>query len=106
MHCEEKGGAFFIMTKKVKFIVGANLCDLENQLNEHLRDIDADSTITYDFEKYIAVIETKQICPTRLCCECQHWDDKGDHQALLGECPIKKKRVRYNDGACGQFKQF
>ena len=92
------------MKKQVKFIVGSDLDDLANVLNDYLLEVDAETDITYDFDKNIAVVEVMKASPSHVCCECKHWDDKGDNQALLGECPIRMKRTRYNDGACSQFK--
>ena len=94
---------YFFMLKQVKFIVGTSLTNLEDQVNNYLSDKDAESNITYDFSKCIAVVETMKASTTNLCCECRHWDDKGDHQALMGECPILLKRKRYNDKACGKY---
>ena len=91
------------MNKQVKFVVGKNLHDLEDRLNAHLSEIDAESTITYDFDKCIAVIETRTVCANHICCECSHWDDEGDKSSLAGFCDFKKQFVKFNDCACGRW---
>ena len=93
------------MRKEVKFIVGTNLIDLENQLNNYLCGVDADTTITYDFEKSIAVVEVKSVCAKSICAECKHWDDGGNNQALIGECRKCQLRKRYNDGSCSKYER-
>ena len=91
------------MVKQVKFIVGKNLQDLEEQLNTYLCDIDCESCITYDFDKFIAVIETKVTAPTHICCECKHWSDNGNAQAIEGECVCRSIRRKFKDHACGKW---
>ena len=93
------------MITQVKFIVGTDLNDLEELLNAHLLTMDTDTSIHYDFEKCIAVIETKQMPPTHLCCECSHWNDHGEYNALLGDCHIVNKRRRYCDKSCVAWKE-
>lgn len=90
------------MFKQVKFIVGSSLTDLEEQLNTHLCDLDVESNITYDFEKFIAVVETKSSCPSHICCECMHWEELSSG-SLEGICKIRSLRRKFKDCACGKF---
>ena len=91
------------MVKQVKFVIGKNLHDLEERLNAHLCEIDSESSITYDFDKCIAVIETRSIVANHLCYECSKWDDEGDSQSMDGVCKLKNVKRRFNDCACGRW---
>lgn len=91
------------MFKEVEIIVGKDLLDLKHQLNDFLVDIDADTDIKYDFDKFIAVVETKKYSASNVCISCKYWDDDGNRYALIGECHKRQTRRKFNDKSCSCY---
>ena len=94
---------------QVKFVIGYDLMDLNESLNEALSKIKSENvSIKYELNNTLAIIEyeVQEAYKERLCCECAYWDDSGNSESLNGFCTMTGKRMRFNCHACPNYKDI
>lgn len=103
-------GSFFIATvgegarMKVKFIIGTDYADLQNQLNDFLSTIgNTPVSVKYELDNIIAVVEFDEPNAECRCCDCQHYDTGGDVRGAWGLCQRKGIRTRFSSLKCEYF---
>lgn len=93
---------------QTKFVLGSDLIDLNETLNEALSNIKSENiNIKYELDKILAIIEyeIEEAYKGRLCCDCAYWDDIGN-SSLANFCTITGKKMRFNCHACPKFKDL
>ena len=98
---------FFML--QTKFVLGSDLIDLNETLNEALSNIKSENiNIKYELDKILAIIEyeIEEAYKGRICCDCAFWDDHGNNESLNGFCTMTGKRMRFNCHACPKFKDL
>lgn len=92
--------------KKVKFVIGTDITDLNNALNDYLKSVpEKNMTINYDLENLIVIVEhseddCEKVCR---CCDCQHYDPSEDRRGAWGLCHRKGIRTRFNAKKCESY---
>lgn len=88
---------------QVKIIVGNSYAELETDVNEFLADLSEDpKSIQFDLDNWSAIIEYDKNIKA-MCCDCKHWDDGGDVEALIGLCQKNGGRKRFSCKSCKDF---
>ena len=95
---------------QVKFCIGLDVQDLQNQINECLKEITDDSpTIIYErpiTERLTAIIQYQAKDKKLMCCDCQFYDSTKDIRNAFGLCQFGSGRVRFSNEACADFKDL
>lgn len=93
---------------KVKIIDAVSRIGLENEVNEFLTTIKSEEVrkTEYDLPNFTALIEyeIEEAWKKMMCADCQHWDDTGSADAVIGVCQECGGRKRFNCSACERFK--
>lgn len=92
--------------KQIKIIDKGTFPNLEQGVNEALKNIDDDApNIKYMLDRDTVIIEyvIKEVWRNSICCECQYWDDCGNN-GVSGICHETGKRIRFNCRACKLYK--
>ena len=92
---------------QIKLVQGKDIKSLNDAANEFLAVFDEDAVkdIKVDYDKLIALIQyvANEEWKSRMCCECQYWDDGGE-PTTSGICHECGQRRRFNYKACECFK--
>jgi len=93
---------------QLKTIIVKSIADLDESVNAFLATIDSENfrSIEVKEEKGLAFIlyEVKDAWTSRMCSECQYWDDGGSSNSVSGLCHECGGRRRFNCRACDRFK--
>lgn len=82
--------------------------EIDEAVNEFLDGIDDDLIRSIEVKVGFAVVQyhVKKPWEGRLCSECQHWDDAGSSDSVIGLCQEKGGRRRFNCRACDKYKDI
>ena len=91
--------------KKVKFVIGTDIEDLNNALNDYLKTIpETETEIKYDVANLLVIVEhgevSKSVCR---CCDCQHYDPSEDNRGAWGLCHRKGIRTKFSSLSCNDY---
>jgi len=93
---------------KIKTVFFKSIQDIDTSVNAFLSGIETEQfkSIKVEDEKGFAVIlyETKEEWKSRMCSECQYWDDGNSSDSVSGICHECGGRRRFNCRACDRFK--
>lgn len=106
MHHMKREVHFFML--QIEIVSGNTKEELQNSVNTFLKTVseDAVNDIKVEAEKGTATIlyTVKETWQGHLCCDCRHWDDSNDAEALIGLCQECGGRRRFNNKSCNHFK--
>lgn len=93
---------------QIKLLQGKDIETLTDKVNAFLASLSSEAVKGIDVNdtKWIAVIqyEHKDEWEGKMCCDCQHWDDSGSDDAVVGLCQECGGRRRFSAKACECFK--
>lgn len=91
--------------RKVKFVTGISLEDLNANLNDYLSTLaENDVNIKYQLEDLLVIVEHGEVKQSVCrCCDCQHYDPSEDHRGAWGLCHRKGIRTKFSSLSCGDF---
>ena len=92
---------------QIKLVEGVDIRSLNEACNKFLAGLDADCVqeIKTDYKELIVLIQyvANEEWKSRMCCECQFWDDGGE-PTMSGLCQCRGGRRRFDNKACNCFK--
>ena len=93
---------------QIKLLQGKDMETLTDKVNEFLASLSSEAVkdINVNDTKWLALIqyEHKDEWESKMCCDCQHWDDSGSADAVVGLCQECGGRKRFSAKACERFK--
>ena len=93
---------------QVEIVTGMTTEELKDAINAFLKtlpDDDVVRNIKIEAPEGVATIlyVVKESWKGHMCCDCRHWDDSNDCEAVIGLCQICGGRRRFSSNSCEKF---